>query len=173
MRNIAQLWIEFVITWVYSEEIKNFTYSVIQWDSKTQHDYTNYGLVCFRITSSLFNLYFKCQALSTHTSIIFSSDQRFKLPACHKTLSNLIRWLEVQITSMSHDTKVKHVTGYHVTDTCLMGLLITKPKSVSEDIVNLQNIDSPTFSRSNLSTPTHSRNASNSSVNSHSLALCE
>ena len=38
-----------------------------------------------------------------------------------------------------------------------------KPKSVSEDVVNLQNTASPTFSRV---TPTHSRNASNSSVNS-------
>ena len=42
----------------------------------------------------------------------------------------------------------------------------TKPKSVSEDSVNIQNIASPTYSRSKVATPTHSRNASNSSVNS-------
>jgi hypothetical protein len=34
-------WLNTVINRVYSEEIKNFTNSVIQWDSKTQHDYTN------------------------------------------------------------------------------------------------------------------------------------
>lgn len=42
--------------------------------------------------------------------------------------------------------------------------LSAKPKSVSEDSVNLENTASPTFSRTK--SPTHSRNASNSSVSS-------